>query len=604
MSRLFLLICGIWFLAGCGSQPIASTERHINADKNVSVAPENIPQPVRAIPLPPPPKPQPKTERYSVVVNNVPIQELLFALARDAKVNVDIHPGIEGRVSLNAIDQTLPQILTRLSKQTDLRFELDGPNLVVMPDTPYLKSYKVDYINMTRDTVETIALATQIASTGDSGAISGNQNSGGGNNSTTSVINTSKNRFWETLITNIKDILRETDKIIPKEAQATENSDRKKAIREKQKNLRDVESAVKGNQNNDLLKEQINNEQIDLFIDSLESARTTSSFREAASVIANPESGIISIRATSSQHEKIHEFLDKVIGSAKRQVLIEATIAEVSLSDDYQGGIDWSRLVNLGDGKIKITQSFLGANIATAPTFTLNYSNTNASNISSAIRLLSIFGTARVLSSPKIMVLNNQSAILKVVDNRVYFEVKSNTVANQTSTQTTFSTTAISVPIGFVMNVTPQIGDDDSVSINVRPTISRIIRFVRDPNPSLTAAGVINEVPEIQTREIESLLKVQSGQTAIMGGLMQDNVATFRQGVPGLSKIPIVGDAFSYRDDTTSKKELIIFLRPTIIRNADMNQDLKSFQDLLPDNRLMEPSDLKYLREKGYSRKP
>src|SRR5436190_20240945 len=170
MPRISLLTCGILllFVAGCGTQPIATTDRHIRADTAAPVASE-IPKPVRPVPLPPPPQPQPKVERYSVVVNNVPIQELLFALARDARVNVDIHPGIEGTVTLNAIDQTLPQILSRLAKQVDLRFELDGPNLVVMPDTPYLRNYKVDYVNMARDTTETISLATQIASTGTSG---------------------------------------------------------------------------------------------------------------------------------------------------------------------------------------------------------------------------------------------------------------------------------------------------------------------------------------------------------------------------------------------------------------------------------------------------
>ena len=111
----------------------------------------SIPQPVQnAIPLPRP-KATGTTEIYSVVVNNMRVQDLLFALARDARINVDIHPGINGNVTMNAIDQTLPQILSRIAKQVDMRFELDGPNLAVMPATPYLKNYKVDYVNLARD---------------------------------------------------------------------------------------------------------------------------------------------------------------------------------------------------------------------------------------------------------------------------------------------------------------------------------------------------------------------------------------------------------------------------------------------------------------------
>ena len=111
----------------------------------------------------PKPRSTPKTETYSVVVNNVQVKDLLFALARDAKVNVDIHPGITGVVSLNAINQTLPQLLTRISKQVDMRFELDGPNLAVMPDSPFLKHYKVDYVNMARNVTGTVSTNTQIA---------------------------------------------------------------------------------------------------------------------------------------------------------------------------------------------------------------------------------------------------------------------------------------------------------------------------------------------------------------------------------------------------------------------------------------------------------
>ena len=80
-------------------------------------------------------------------MRNIPVQDLLFALARDAKLNVDVHPGINGVVTINAIDQTLQQILARVSKQIDMRWELDGPNLLVMPDTPFLRNYKVDYVN-------------------------------------------------------------------------------------------------------------------------------------------------------------------------------------------------------------------------------------------------------------------------------------------------------------------------------------------------------------------------------------------------------------------------------------------------------------------------
>ena len=114
------------------------------------------------------------------MVHEVPVKELLLALARDTKENIDIHPGLQGLVSLNAIDETLPAILDRISRQVNMRYRVEGRTIVVSPDTPYLKTYKVDYVNMTRDTTSTIAVSGQITSGGGGGV----QAPGGGTSST------------------------------------------------------------------------------------------------------------------------------------------------------------------------------------------------------------------------------------------------------------------------------------------------------------------------------------------------------------------------------------------------------------------------------------
>ena len=146
IAILFALLLGACTPTTLSSGPSAG---HLLSESVVST-PGSIPPPVQQSVMLPRPRPAGKTETYSVVVNNVPVHDLLFALARDAKLNVDIHPGITGEVTLNAIDQTLPQLLTRIAKQVDMRFELDGPNLAVMPDKRYLKNYKVNYVNMAR----------------------------------------------------------------------------------------------------------------------------------------------------------------------------------------------------------------------------------------------------------------------------------------------------------------------------------------------------------------------------------------------------------------------------------------------------------------------
>jgi MSHA biogenesis protein MshL len=539
-------------LAACGQKPLKPAETHLRQDE--PRAEGTIPPPVQVTPVLPKPRPASRPETYSVVVNNVRVQELLFALARDAKLNVDIHSDITGGVTLNAIDQTLPQLLARISRQVDMRYEIDGQTLIVMRDTPYLRIYRVDYVNLSRDARSVASLSTQV-----SGSVQTGGGGGGGQNNSTATINSlSANKFWDTLVANVKEILQETDKVLPAGVPAPVPSTTAPAT------------------------------------GAPAAAAPAASFREAASVIPNPESGILSIRATSRQHEKVQEFLDSVLASARRQVLIEATVAEVQLNNEYQRGIDWQRLrtgaagvgvpaFGTGRSGLEFGQASANtpANVSTNA-FVLGGAITSL-NFNLAIKLLESFGDVRVLSSPKISVLNNQTAVLKVVDNLVYFTITANTTsANNAPAITTFSTTVNSVPVGFIMSVVPQISETDTVLLSLRPTISRKIGDVADPNPSLAAAGVTSLIPVIQTREMESLLRVQSGQIAVLGGLMQDSVTNIEDTIPGVRAIPGLGQLLSQRRDLNQKTELVIFLRPVVIRDASVDGDFASFRGLLP----------------------
>jgi len=318
-------------------------------------------------------------------------------------------------------------------------------------------------------------------------------------------------------------------------------------------------------------------------------------FREAASVIANAEAGVLTIRATSRQHEKVQEFLDQVLANAKRQVLIEATIAEVTLNNQYQRGIDWSRLPGSRSGLSLLPNSSTApAGLTTARnTFVLGFFQPGL-NISGTLQLLESFGDVRVLSSPKVSVLNNQTAVLKVVDNLVYFTVQAQTTTSQTTALTTFTTTVNSVPVGFLMSVVPQISESDTVLLSIRPTISRKVGDVQDPNPALAnpcGANVVAQpgcqpiaslIPVIQTREMESVLRVQSGQTAVLGGLIQDTVTNNEDTIPGVNRVPGIGQLLAQRKDLNQKTELVIFLRPVVIRDPGIEGDYSAYRDLVP----------------------
>lgn len=565
---------------------------HLRAED--AVKPQgSIPPPVQQIATLPKPRPAAKTETYSVVVNNIKVQDLLFALARDAKLNVDIHPGITGSVTMNAIDQTLPQLLSRIAKQVDMRFELDGPNLAVMPDTPYLRTYRVDYVNLQRDTTGNITVATQVASTStSSGQASGIGQSGTGTNSSLGIATTAKNHFWESLEKNLKDILRETDKILPEGSsettiESTSQESSKTTTAPSTTNPTGIAAPGISFDAKGRLKAG------GLTGSAQESTLVkTTTFREAASVIVNSEAGIVSIRATSRQHAYAEEYLNALLSSIHRQVLIEATIVEVSLSENNQQGIDWSRLRSSSGTGFEVVQK--GATLV-GNAITIGYANPTSEigNIAATVKLLDTFGTVKILSSPKLSVLNNQTAVLKVVDNLVYFTIQSDTNQNANNTTTTYTTTLNSVPVGLVLNVTPQISDTDSIILNIRPSISRRYDWVEDPNPALkningTTTSITNRIPVIRTREMDSMIRVSNGNIVVMGGLMEDTMENSDTAVPAVSRIPVLGNFFQNRNDTRGKTELVVFLRPIVIKDADISGDYSRLKTHLPGDRFFD----------------
>ncbi|RPI47808.1 MAG: pilus (MSHA type) biogenesis protein MshL [Betaproteobacteria bacterium] len=567
-------------LSGCWSLHSTTTpsEGHIVAGPKPA---GEIPAPVRTTTFAvPAPKPTVKPPTYSVVVNDVPVKELLQALARDTRQNIDIHPGLTGLVSINAINETLPAILDRISKQVNMRVRREGNTIIVQPDTPYIKTYRVNYVNMVRDSDSRIGVSGSISTTGAVGGGTGGSGGGGGgggdqggNQSQTTVNTRSQNHFWEVLQTNIRSILGSTRALAQS---AEERAARNEALRaQRDARIAQAEAVARAG------------------------AGAPALFKEAFSVpppplpgdvsqdiVVNPVAGTVSVLATERQHELVQQYLDSVLLAVQRQVLIEATIVEVRLSDAYQAGINWSRLPITGG--MSLSQTLLGG-FGTGLTqsgnnaFVAEYTNPDSpiGNISGTVKLLEEFGNTRVLSSPKLMALNNQTALLKVVNNVVYFEVSSTTTTPvQGGATTSVNTTAKTVSVGVVMGVTPQINENGRVTLTVRPTVSRVVGFKQDPNPTIS---VQNLVPEIQVQEMESVLQVGTGQTVVLGGLMQDQNSQNREQIPGADLLGAVGDIFRFRDNSARKTELVIFLRSTVISNPSLDSDeLKFFQRFLP----------------------
>lgn len=552
----------------------------------------------------------PESEVYTITVTDMSVRDLLFTLAQEANYNIDVYPGISGRVTLSAIDQTLPQILNRVANQVGIRYEIDGQNIIVSPDRPYLKVYRIDYVNVSRKSLSTnkvsTHLSTQVSTADTDVALMGTGGDAEPNQSQTVLSYEVSNDFWKNLEINIEAILgvnvEKNDTII------------RAAL--------DLDDPMLGGAPQTIGAAPAG---FGPGTPAFGGGPAVSLADEGGVVTMNPEAGVVTIVATAKQHERIQKYLDSVMDSVHRQVLIESTVVEVELNEAFQKGVDWAQLYsralglaasgvmggagnfidNLANRNV-LTQSTTAANgittpgnfvggtgsVMTIPQSLSNYFSLTAGTagkngaVLATIKALESFGTTKVLSSPKIMALNNQPAVLKVVRNQVFFTLKSGSSTSSSSTGTTgeavvasqpiYDTQIHTVPEGLVMTVTPQVSEDGIVSLNVRPTISKISEWVNDPNPALAPLNIqtgirsqiVNRIPVMEIKEMETMMRVHSGQVAIMGGLMQDSMSKGESNVPMLSKLPGVGHLFQNEARATKKTELVVFLRPVVISHG------------------------------------
>ena len=479
---------------GCAALPPADPARDLAAPE-----PARIPAPVLTPPPVPEPVPGEPVDTWSVSVEGVPVRELLFALARDAAVDADIDPGIEERVTMNAVDEPFPRLLDRISRHADLRVEIEDGVLAVRRDEPVLRTYPIDYVPLARETETVNEVGTGVG--GGIEAPGGEENGSAAN-----VTARAEHRFWDTLVESVRGVLGEAPD-------------------------------------------------------------------EAASVFAHRETSLIAVRANAAGHREVALLLDHILASARRQVMIEATIVEVELDDRFRAGVDLSRVF----GDTTIEWNLLAGNLGTPP-----FAGLSIPDLSLTVRLLSEFGDVRVLSTPLVMALNNQTAIVKIAENRVFFTSEVRTETNETTVERNVQTKLHTVPVGLILLVTPSVAADDEIILKVRPTVTRESGFVVDPNPELAAAGVVSRIPEIAVREIESVLRLRSGEVAVLGGLMREEAREDTTGVPLLSRLPGIGAAFRYRDRVRDKTELIVFLRPTVVREPNLGGDLAKYRRWWP----------------------
>ena len=515
-----------------------------------------VPQIAQILAAPKPPKVGSTKLVSLTVTDDVPLKDVLIELARLAEVDIELGSGIRGGVSFIARDKPFSEVIARLADLAGLRYRIRNGVLRVERDVPYVKNYSLDFLNVVRNSTGSVSLSTDVLS------ISGTDSEGGEGLTTgtsTNISSQTESDFWAALEASLVEVLSWTPAIEMQEQEVA-------ALAQN--------AAAQGNQGGG------------------QTQRVEGS--NGTFYVINRQAGIVSVAATERQHEKVNEYLKLLERNASAQVLIEAKILEIELNENYQSGIDWSAAFGNADFDINLPN-----NITDGATFSLIDGGASTS-LDTVVQLTERFGASRTLSSPRLHAINNQQAVLTFAENQVFFEVEVTREDDQVVDgrvipgTTSVETTRRSVPIGIVLNILPSINlERGEVTLNVRPTLTRQTSSVSDPGSAIINADLpsdqqfVNEIPIIEVRELDSVMKLKSGNVMVIGGLMEEISNNVDTGVPGISSVPWIGNAFKNVSKDNGKRELIIFIKATIV-SADGNHhqaDQQLYEKFSDDHR-------------------
>ncbi len=553
-----------------------------------------------------------ETQLVSIAVtDDVPLKDVLLELAKLADVDIELDAGITGGIEFIAKDKPFNEVIDRICSLTGLRYTMKNNVLRVERDTPYIKSYSIDFLNLDRESDSSVNLSTNVLSTtvGGGGGGSGSALNTG---STSSVKSKSTGDFWKSLESGVQQILAyEAPDHISATTLQVEDANAVTAITGGQGSSTPAANGTSATGGAATAGKAGTTPPAPIAAPATSGANQNNAQNASKPTYTiNRQAGILTLNATSSQHEMVERFLASLKKNASSQVLIEAKIIEVDLNDQYASGIDWQNVgtrLNQIPGIGVVTASFpLGApanSIVSAGNFISFASSSTTTNI---LQLIEAFGTTRTLSSPRLHAINNQQSTLTFAENHVYFTLVV-TPATQTTTggvttgavAPTITSTTQTVPIGVMMTMMPSIdAKNNEITLAVRPTLSTIIDTVNDPAFDLTIAqaistllsgqngtssaatslantlsGLHNQIPEVQVRELDSTLKIKSGETMIIGGLMQQEAANKDQGVPFISSVPVIGNLFKSVAKSAHNKELVLLIKATIVNaNGDLGE--------------------------------
>jgi general secretion pathway protein D len=530
----------------------------------------------------------------TVSVNNtVALRDLLFELAEQADVDLELDPQIRGSIIFTAKDRPFDEVIARISDMAGLRYTFEKNVLRIEMDRPFVRNYDLDYVNITRTGASSMNTSVQLGGSG--GGTTGGPTTSGGSSS--SIDGRYDADVWQELETNIEQILTSSDTY-------TSLATMSDPIVTPVSTLAPPPMPSDPNDPSTVPPILPGSPQVSQMAPAVPPTLQVSASPVGEPLVPNPpatfsisrQSGMLSVFASERQHRAVKKFIDEFRRRLTTQILIEAKVLQVELSDEYATGIEWDEIKLFDDINISANFPTAGLNPAAQGGFSVVMDN---GDISTIIQAVSRFGTVRALSSPRITVMNNQPALINVAQNNVYFsfDVETEDDSDTNETRITIDSEQRSAPEGVIMSVVPAANPSSGeILLSVRPTISRITNTIVDPTIafSLISLGVDpsgegipqNNIPQISVQEIDSMLKLQSGQVVVMGGLMRDSNSVTDESMPVLGDLPLIGNLFKSHSDIVEKAELVILIRARIVEGATVDDmDRKLFRTFSNDRR-------------------
>lgn len=470
----------------------------------------NLPQ-GGAVPLEP---------RFDLTVNNAPARQVFMGLVEGTPYSMILHPDVKGIISLNLKEATVPEALSVIRQVYGYEYRREGNRFFILGSDMQTRMFPVNYLNLSRKGMSDTRVASSGLNTTGGTTSSGTTTTGTGASGAQIQTQTQAD-FW--------------------------------------KDLSAALAAIVGTEG-------------------------------GRKVIVNPQSGIVVVRAMPDELRMVEEYLGVTQSSVNRQVILEAKIVEVQLKDGFQSGINWAGIANKNNRTVTLGQVGGGDAIAgglseiannagnlnpTTGTFSA-ISGTNSSafggvfslavqanNFAAFFELLKTQGDLNVLSSPRVSTMNNQKAVIKVGTDSYFVTKQDSTASTVTGGSPTVSTELSPFFSGISLDVTPQIDEAGNINLHIHPSVSEVSEKQITVAANQTISTALSTV-----QESDNIVRAQSGQIIVIGGLMKEASTDDNASVPLLGDIPLIGNLFRHKKVTRIKRELVILLKPTIINNG------------------------------------